>query len=104
MFIANLLKEAGLPDGVFNVVHGDKVAVDALLTHPGIKSVSFVGSLTFNSLSPTKVWTTKAKSVNMFAIKISVFIFTLFSDQDVVFAWYYESVKMVCQSVEYYNC
>ena len=44
MFIANLLKEAGLPDGVFNVVHGDKVAVDALLTHPGIKSVSFVGS------------------------------------------------------------
>ncbi len=46
MFIANLLKEAGLPDGVFNVVHGDKVAVDALLTHPGIKSVSFVGSTT----------------------------------------------------------
>ena len=44
MFIANLLKEAGLPDGVFNVVHGDKVAVDALLTHSGIKSVSFVGS------------------------------------------------------------
>ena len=46
MFIANLLKEAGLPDGVFNVVHGDKVAVDALLTHPGIKSISFVGSTT----------------------------------------------------------
>jgi len=44
MFIANLLKEAGLPDGVFNVVNGDKVAVDALLTHPGIKSISFVGS------------------------------------------------------------
>jgi malonate-semialdehyde dehydrogenase (acetylating)/methylmalonate-semialdehyde dehydrogenase len=44
MFIAQLLKEAGLPDGVFNVVHGDKVAVDALLTHPGIKSISFVGS------------------------------------------------------------
>lgn len=44
MFIANLLKEAGLPDGVFNVIHGDKVAVDALLTHPGIKSISFVGS------------------------------------------------------------
>jgi malonate-semialdehyde dehydrogenase (acetylating)/methylmalonate-semialdehyde dehydrogenase len=38
------LKEAGLPDGVFNVVHGDKEAVDALLNHPGIKSVSFVGS------------------------------------------------------------
>jgi len=44
MFIAELLKEAGLPDGVFNVVHGDKVAVDALLAHPGIKSISFVGS------------------------------------------------------------
>ena len=44
MFIAELLKEAGLPDGVFNVVHGDKEAVDALLNHPGIKSVSFVGS------------------------------------------------------------
>ena len=44
MFIAQLLKEAGLPDGVFNVVHGDKVAVDALLNHPGIKSISFVGS------------------------------------------------------------
>ena len=44
MFLAELWKEAGLPDGVFNVVHGDKEAVDALLTHPGIKSVSFVGS------------------------------------------------------------
>ena len=44
MFIAELLKEAGLPDGVFNVIHGDKEAVDALLTHPGIKSISFVGS------------------------------------------------------------
>ena len=44
MFLAQLWKEAGLPDGVFNVVHGDKEAVDALLTHPGIKSVSFVGS------------------------------------------------------------
>jgi len=44
MFIAELLKEAGLPDGVFNVIHGDKVAVDALLTHPKIKSISFVGS------------------------------------------------------------
>ncbi|MBA3400965.1 MAG: CoA-acylating methylmalonate-semialdehyde dehydrogenase [Actinobacteria bacterium] len=41
---AELLKEAGLPDGVFNVVHGDKVAVDALLEHPGIASISFVGS------------------------------------------------------------
>ncbi len=43
-FMAGLWKEAGLPDGVFNVVHGDKEAVDALLTHPGIKSISFVGS------------------------------------------------------------
>jgi malonate-semialdehyde dehydrogenase (acetylating)/methylmalonate-semialdehyde dehydrogenase len=44
MFLAQLWKEAGLPDGVFNVVHGDKEAVDALLIHPGIKSISFVGS------------------------------------------------------------
>ena len=42
--IAELLKEAGLPDGVFNVVHGDKVAVDALLVHPDVSAVSFVGS------------------------------------------------------------
>ena len=42
--MAELFKEAGLPDGVFNVVHGDKVAVDALLNHPGIQAVSFVGS------------------------------------------------------------
>jgi malonate-semialdehyde dehydrogenase (acetylating) / methylmalonate-semialdehyde dehydrogenase len=42
--MAELLKEAGLPDGVFNVVHGDKEAVDAILAHPGIKAVSFVGS------------------------------------------------------------
>src|SRR6188472_3866210 len=41
---AQLLKEAGLPDGVFNVVQGDKVAVDAILQHPGIAAVSFVGS------------------------------------------------------------
>jgi malonate-semialdehyde dehydrogenase (acetylating)/methylmalonate-semialdehyde dehydrogenase len=44
IFIAELLKEAGLPDGVFNVVHGDKVAVDAILEHPTIRAVSFVGS------------------------------------------------------------
>ena len=42
--LAEMLKEAGLPDGVFNVVHGDKVAVDSILTHPGIQAVSFVGS------------------------------------------------------------
>jgi malonate-semialdehyde dehydrogenase (acetylating) / methylmalonate-semialdehyde dehydrogenase len=41
---AELLKEAGLPDGVFNVVHGDKVAVDAVIEHPDVKAVSFVGS------------------------------------------------------------
>ncbi len=42
--MAELLKEAGLPDGVFNVVQGDKVAVDALLEHPDVKAISFVGS------------------------------------------------------------
>src|ERR687887_857071 len=41
---AELLKEAGVPDGVFNVVHGDKVAVDAVLEHPDIAAISFVGS------------------------------------------------------------
>jgi malonate-semialdehyde dehydrogenase (acetylating) / methylmalonate-semialdehyde dehydrogenase len=44
VFLARLLKEAGLPDGVFNVVHGDKVAVDALLADARIAAVSFVGS------------------------------------------------------------
>src|SRR5918994_2061956 len=44
VYAAELLKEAGVPDGVFNVVHGDKVAVDAILQHPEIKAVSFVGS------------------------------------------------------------
>src|SRR5262249_1045047 len=44
LWTAALLKEAGLPDGVFNVVMGDKVAVDAVLTHPDIAAVSFVGS------------------------------------------------------------
>jgi len=42
--MAELLKKAGLPDGVFNVVHGDKQCVDAILHHPGIHAVSFVGS------------------------------------------------------------
>ena len=42
--MAELLKEAGLPDGVFNVVHGDKESVDALLAHPLVRAVSFVGS------------------------------------------------------------
>jgi malonate-semialdehyde dehydrogenase (acetylating)/methylmalonate-semialdehyde dehydrogenase len=42
--VAEMYAEAGLPDGVFNVVHGDKVAVDTLLDHPGVAAVSFVGS------------------------------------------------------------
>jgi malonate-semialdehyde dehydrogenase (acetylating)/methylmalonate-semialdehyde dehydrogenase len=44
LILAQLLKEAGLPDGVFNVVNGDKEAVDALLAHPDVQAVSFVGS------------------------------------------------------------
>jgi malonate-semialdehyde dehydrogenase (acetylating)/methylmalonate-semialdehyde dehydrogenase len=44
LLLARLLQEAGLPDGAFNVVHGDKVAVDAILAHPRIHAVSFVGS------------------------------------------------------------
>jgi malonate-semialdehyde dehydrogenase (acetylating)/methylmalonate-semialdehyde dehydrogenase len=44
MRAAELFKQAGLPDGVFNVVHGDKEAVDAILAHPGVGAVSFVGS------------------------------------------------------------
>ena len=44
VFMAQLLKEADLPDGVFNVVQGDKVAVDALMKHPDVKALSFVGS------------------------------------------------------------
>ena len=44
LILAGLWQRAGLPDGVFNVVQGDKVAVDAVLAHPGIAAVSFVGS------------------------------------------------------------
>ncbi len=44
LLMAQLLKEAGLPEGVFNVLQGDKEAVDALLVHPGVRAVSFVGS------------------------------------------------------------
>ena len=44
MLVADLLHEAGLPPGVLNVVHGDKVAVDAILDHPDVAAVSFVGS------------------------------------------------------------
>jgi malonate-semialdehyde dehydrogenase (acetylating)/methylmalonate-semialdehyde dehydrogenase len=43
-FMAELLKEAGVPDGIFSVVHGDKVAVNALLEHPDVAAISFVGS------------------------------------------------------------
>ena len=44
ILLAEMLKEAGLPDGVFNVIHGDKTAVDAILAHPTIQAVTFVGS------------------------------------------------------------
>lgn len=44
LYLAELLKQAGLPDGVFNVINGDKQAVDALLHHPNIQAISFVGS------------------------------------------------------------
>ena len=44
MLVCDLFQEAGFPDGVLNVVHGDKEAVDAILDHPDIKAVSFVGS------------------------------------------------------------
>ena len=44
LWVARLWTEAGLPDGVFNVLHGDKVAVDGLLQHPDVRSISFVGS------------------------------------------------------------
>ncbi|RPI07780.1 MAG: CoA-acylating methylmalonate-semialdehyde dehydrogenase [Actinobacteria bacterium] len=44
LLLGELLAEAGVPDGVFNVVHGDRVAVNAILEHPGIAAVSFVGS------------------------------------------------------------
>ncbi|MCH7581757.1 MAG: CoA-acylating methylmalonate-semialdehyde dehydrogenase [Acidobacteria bacterium] len=44
LLAAEMLSEAGLPDGVFNVVHGDKESVDALITHPDVAAISFVGS------------------------------------------------------------
>jgi malonate-semialdehyde dehydrogenase (acetylating) / methylmalonate-semialdehyde dehydrogenase len=44
LYLAELLKQAGLPDGVFNIINGDKVAVDALLTHTDVSAVAFVGS------------------------------------------------------------
>src|SRR6476646_2175654 len=44
LLLAQLLKQAGVPDGVFNVVQGDKVAVDRLLEHPDVRAISFVGS------------------------------------------------------------
>jgi malonate-semialdehyde dehydrogenase (acetylating)/methylmalonate-semialdehyde dehydrogenase len=45
-FLGRLMVEAGCPSGVFNIVHGDKEAVDALLTHPQVRAISFVGSTT----------------------------------------------------------
>ena len=54
MLIAELWAEAGLPDGVFNVVHGDKTAVDALLTHPDVAAVSFVGSTPIAQATSTR--------------------------------------------------
>ena len=44
MLLADLIKQAGVPDGVFNIVHGDRVTVDAILAHDDIKAISFVGS------------------------------------------------------------
>ncbi len=44
LFLAELMQQAGLPDGVFNVVQGDRIAVDRLLEHPDVKAISFVGS------------------------------------------------------------
>ncbi len=44
MFVGELLKQAGLPDGTYNIVNGDKVAVDRLLSHPDVQAISFVGS------------------------------------------------------------
>lgn len=44
LMVADLLKQAGLPDGVFNVLQGDKLAVDGLINHPDVKAISFVGS------------------------------------------------------------
>jgi malonate-semialdehyde dehydrogenase (acetylating)/methylmalonate-semialdehyde dehydrogenase len=57
LMMAQLLKEAGLPDGVFNVVQGDKDAVDALLEHRDVQAVSFVGSTTIAQ----KIYETGAK-------------------------------------------
>ncbi len=57
LLMARLFKEAGLPDGVFNVVQGDKDAVDALLEHPDVKAISFVGSTTVAQ----KIYETGAK-------------------------------------------
>ncbi len=44
VFMGELLRQAGLPDGIYNVVQGDKLAVDALLEHPDVQALSFVGS------------------------------------------------------------
>ena len=65
--MAELLKQAGLPDGVFNVVQGDKVAVDALLTHPDVKALSFVGSHADRAATSTRPARTTASACRRWA-------------------------------------
>ena len=64
--LAELMKEAGLPDGLLNVVHGDKEMVDAILDHPDIAGISFVGSRTSNSKpsakASSKTWSPSSHS------------------------------------------
>jgi malonate-semialdehyde dehydrogenase (acetylating)/methylmalonate-semialdehyde dehydrogenase len=62
IFMAELLQQAGLPDGVFNVVQGDKVAVDALLEHPDVRALSFVGSTPIAQYiyEPARTWQARA--------------------------------------------
>ena len=52
--MAELMKQAGLPDGIFNVVQGDKVAVEALLANPDVKALSFVGSTPIAQVTSTR--------------------------------------------------
>ena len=59
VMIGRLLQDAGLPDGVFNIVHGDKECVDALLHHPLVKAISFVGSTNVARVTSTKPGTKK---------------------------------------------
>jgi malonate-semialdehyde dehydrogenase (acetylating)/methylmalonate-semialdehyde dehydrogenase len=63
--IAELLKEAGLPDGVFNIVHGGKDIVEAICDHPGIDAVSFVGSTKVAKLVYTRATSTLKRAVTL---------------------------------------